>query len=224
MCLGLATFIFSVAFVSISQVINQSRYFQSALSDSNLTGQFDYSKSQAYFNNKPVQNPKIPSIDQQKYVMGDSTGTEKWIEVDLTNQRLYAYEDGYKVFDFLVSTGKWGRTPIGEFEIWIKLRYTTMSGGSKALNTYYYLPNVPFTMFFFNKDYPKWVGYGIHGTYWHDNFGHPMSHGCINMKNEEVEQLYYWAQPDLPEGKKSVNASADNPGTKIYIYGVAPKE
>lgn len=224
MCIGLAVFILSIGLITLIPEINQLKFSQQKVSQSHLSGQFDQSISEAYFNNKSVNHPSIPQTDQQRQVMGDTTGTHKWIEVDLTNQRLYAYEDGYKVFDFLVSTGKWGRTPIGTFDIWIKLRYTTMSGGNKALGTYYYLPNVPFTMFFYNTDYPKWVGYGIHGTYWHENFGHPMSHGCINMKNEEVEQLYYWAQPDLPDGKTSTTATVDNPGTKVYIYGVAPKE
>jgi len=204
--------------------LKQLAYQQSPLTLKNLTGEYQSNQQLAYFQNQTISLLNLNSDIEPKSVMGDSTGTNKWIEVDLTNQRLYAMENGEKVMDFLVSTGKWGRTPTGEFQIWIKLRFTTMSGGSKALNTYYYLPNVPYTMFFYNKDYPKWVGYGIHGTYWHDNFGHPMSHGCINMKNEEVEQLYYWAQPDLPDGKKSVSATADNPGTKIYIYGVAPKE
>jgi len=78
-------------------------------------------------------------------------------------------------------------------------------------------------MFFSNDEVPSWRGFGIHGTYWHDNFGHPMSHGCINMKTEEVEQIYYWANPELGE-KQSIHASANNPGTKIIIYGEAPNE
>ena len=61
-----------------------------------------------------------------------------------------------------------------------------MAGGSKALGTYYYLPNVPCTMYFYK-------GYGLHGTYWHNNFGHPMSHGCVNMKTEEACTLFDWA-------------------------------
>ena len=78
-------------------------------------------------------------------------------------------------------------------------------------------------MYFFNKNIPKWRGYGIHGTYWHSNFGHPMSHGCINMKTEEAQQLYYWANPNL-NGKQSIWASDDNLGTEVIIYGEAPWE
>jgi len=64
-------------------------------------------------------------------------------------------------------------------------------------------------MFFYNDQVPKESGYSLHGTYWHNNFGHPMSHGCVNMKTEEVAQLYGWVE-DL--------------GTIITIYGTAPAE
>jgi hypothetical protein len=99
-----------------------------------------------------------------------------------------------------------------------------MEGGSKALHTYYYLPKVPYTMFFYNDVVARKRGYGIHGAYWHNNFGHPMSHGCINMKPEEAGVLFEWAAPEIPQGKRSITVSADNPGTTIIIYGTAPKE
>ncbi|MCR4263224.1 MAG: L,D-transpeptidase [Candidatus Roizmanbacteria bacterium] len=188
---------------------------------------FDEEASLAIVDNKPVQIP--PSVKQAYLAVKPSSQSDvlaafdglKRIEVDLTNQRLYAYEGNNRVMDFLVSTGKWGKTPTGVFNIWIKLRSTKMEGGSKELGTYYYLPNVPFTMFFANDEIPRWRGFGIHGTYWHSNFGHPMSHGCVNMKTEEVERLYYWALPDL-QGKSSINASDENPGTPVIIYGEAP--
>lgn len=174
------------------------------------------------FNNKTCNVPAIVAeAKAQEQVLGNSSG-EKRIEIDLAQQRLYAYEGDKLVYNFVVSTGKWNRTPTGEFRIWIKLRSTKMSGGSKALGTYYYLPNVPYTMYFYNAQYPMWMGYGIHGTYWHNNFGHPMSHGCINMKTPEAEILYYWAQPELRGGVSSIRAGADNPGTRVLIYGKAP--
>lgn len=187
-----------------------------------LTGIYDKTKFSSEFEGKTLSVPKyLADVPLVANVLGDSTANKR-IEIDLTNQRLYAYEGDRKVYDFLVSTGKWGQTPTGTFDIWIKLRYTTMSGGNKALGTYYYLPNVPYTMFFYNQSIPKYRGYGIHGTYWHNNFGHPMSHGCINMKTEEVEQLYYWANP--PSTKHTTYASSTNHGTKILIYGKAPNE
>ena len=93
-----------------------------------------------------------------------------------------------------------------------------MSGRSKELGTYYYLPNVPNNMFFHQ-------GYAIHGAYWHNNFGHPMSHGCINMKIADAKTLYDWAMPVVTNPKAwSTLASAENVGTRVVIYGVAPRE
>ncbi|MFZ5881194.1 MAG: L,D-transpeptidase family protein [Chloroflexota bacterium] len=105
----------------------------------------------------------------------------RWIDVNLSQQRVYAYEGDTIVNSFLASTGTW-QTPTvtGTFKIWIKLRSTTMSGPG------YYLTNVPYTMYFHG-------GYGIHGTYWHNNFGTPMSHGCVNLRTSDAEWLFYWA-------------------------------
>lgn len=97
-----------------------------------------------------------------------------------------------------------------------------MEGGNKAWGTYYNLPNVPYTMYFYNNEVPKTRGYGIHGAYWHNNFGHPMSHRCVNMKPEESEKLYFWADPSVKGN--TTYADKDNPGTKIVIYGTAPNE
>ncbi len=200
---------------------------QGTIDPQNLSGKL-IPENTATFNNVAIPLPvqlAQENLEQPKVettVLGDSDAPKR-IEIDLTNQHLYAYEGDRQVYNFLVSTGKWARTPTGHFKIWVKLRYTKMSGGSQALGTYYYLPNVPYVMFFYGDGASQAAGFSLHGTYWHSNFGHPMSHGCINMKTSEVEQLYYWAKPDL-QGKDSVYASADNPGTDIIIYGEAPWE
>lgn len=111
----------------------------------------------------------------------DKSESGKWIEVDLSEQRLYAHEGPKTVFTATVSTGiRQYPTVTGRFTIYAKYRATRMTGPG------YDLPNVPWTMFFYR-------GYAIHGTYWHHNFGHPMSHGCINMKTTEAKWLYNWA-------------------------------
>jgi len=105
----------------------------------------------------------------------------RWIDVDLTAQSLTAYEGLTPVRTTLVSTGlPYTPTPIGQYYIEVRLRYDDMSGPG------YYLPNVPYVMYFYR-------GFGLHGTYWHANFGHPMSHGCINLPTSEAEWLYDWA-------------------------------
>lgn len=105
-----------------------------------------------------------------------------WIDINLTAQTLTAYDGPTPVNSFLVSTGKaWTPTPVGQFHIWIKLRYDDMEGPG------YYLRDVPFVMYFYG-------GYGIHGVWWHANFGHPMSHGCVNMDTAQAEWLFNWAE------------------------------
>ena len=211
-------------------VINLSLFASSApakVDPLTLKEEFNPEEKTAVFNNKEIDCAKSLITENlpeeiDKVVLGESD-VPKRLEIDLTNQRIYAYEGDKLIYNFLVSTGKWGRTPTGRFRIWTKLRYTKMSGGSKALRTYYYLPNVPYTMYFYGDEVPQSRGFGIHGTYWHNNFGHPMSHGCVNMKTEEVALLYYWADPKL-NGERSVRASNDNQGTEIIIYGETPKE
>ncbi len=106
----------------------------------------------------------------------------RWIDVDLTHQTLTAYVGQTPVRTTLVSTGlPRTSTPAGRYRIWTKLRYDDMSGPD------YYLRNVPYVMYFYR-------GYGLHGTYWHDNFGHPMSHGCVNLPTSEAEWLFNWAE------------------------------
>ena len=105
----------------------------------------------------------------------------RWIEVNLSEQRVYAWEGDVLMNSFLVSTGTWAHpTVTGTFSIWNKTRIQAMSGPG------YYLPNVPFVMYFYND-------YGFHGTYWHNNFGTPMSHGCVNLTIPDSEWLYNWA-------------------------------
>lgn len=183
-------------------------------------------ESVATFHDSDAHAPTLASLNQISRILGLTVNfpvTDKRIEVDLTNQKVYAYEGSVKVYEFLVSTGKWGRTPTGEFTIWAKVKSQLMSGGSKELHTYYYLPNVPWVMFFYNDQIAKMRGFSFHGTYWHSNFGHPMSHGCVNMKTEEAKVLYDWATPVVTNDKAWSTVTIDeNPGTKVIIYGEAP--
>jgi len=114
-------------------------------------------------------------------VPADKSKSDKWIEIDLSEQRLYAYEGQKKVFEARVSTGvRRYPTVTGRFKIYVKYRSTRMRGPG------YDLANVPWTMYFYRS-------YGIHGAYWHNNFGRPMSHGCVNMRVSEAKALFNWA-------------------------------
>ena len=123
----------------------------------------------------------IPPSSAPKPSVASSGNGTRWIDVDLTNQRVYAYEGETIVNSFIVSTGTWlTPTVTGEFKIYVKYRSSKMSGPG------YYLPDVPYIMYFHGD-------YGLHGTYWHNNFGTPMSHGCVNLKTEDAGWLYDWS-------------------------------
>jgi len=99
---------------------------------------------------------------------------EHWIDVNLSWQRAYAFEGTELARSFVISTGTWQHpTVTGEYRIYVKYRYADMAGPG------YYLPDVPYVMYFYK-------GYGLHGTYWHSNFGTPMSHGCINFTIDDA--------------------------------------
>ena len=124
----------------------------------------------------PAQPTPIPSPASPEGI-----NEERWIDVDLSKQLLTAREGSTPVHSFLVSTGLPATpTPVGQFRIWIKLRYDDMAGAG------YYIEDVPFVMYFHE-------GYGLHGVTWHSNFGHPMSHGCVNQPAEEAEWLFNFA-------------------------------
>lgn len=182
-------------------------------------GNFDESANFAVFNNRIIDYPKtslaqiIDPPKQNGQVLGTVTnsGEEKWVEVSLEQQMLRAWEGSRIIMEFPISSGKWAPTPKGTFNIWYKTRSQKMEGGSRELGTYYNLPNVPNNMFFYK-------GYAVHGAYWHNNFGQPMSHGCVNSPLSQVKELFEWTGPIVPEGVNYARASADNPGTKVFIH------
>jgi len=106
---------------------------------------------------------------------------DRWIDVDLSSQQTYAMLGDQIVNSFIVSTGRWPTVTVtGVFKIYVKYRQANMSGDD------YFLPNVPNVMYFFK-------GYGLHGTYWHNNFGTPMSHGCVNLSPADSAWLFDFA-------------------------------
>ncbi len=128
-----------------------------------------------------VGDTPVPTYSAPKEQLASSGNGARWIDVDLTNQRVYAYEGDVMVNSFVVSTGTWlTPTVTGKYKIYVKIRSGNMHGPG------YFLPDVPYIMYFHN-------GYGLHGTYWHNNFGTPMSHGCVNLRTEEAGWLFNWA-------------------------------
>ena len=129
----------------------------------------------------PTPVPALPTDVPASVVNPTGSSGERWIDVDLSNQKLVAYQGDTPVYWVTVSTGLPGTpTVTGQYHIYVKYPAQTMSGPG------YYLPDVPYVMYFYE-------GYGIHGTYWHNNFGHPMSHGCVNTPTPDAQWLYNWA-------------------------------
>lgn len=105
------------------------------------------------------------------------------IEIDLSAQRLFAWEGKKLVHSFRISTGKRSTpTPVGKFKISSKYRLNRMRGPG------YDIPDVPYAMYFYK-------GYAIHGVYWHNRFGTPVSHGCVNLPVSQARKLYNWTTP-----------------------------
>jgi lipoprotein-anchoring transpeptidase ErfK/SrfK len=111
---------------------------------------------------------------------------QRWIEIDLSEQRLIAWEGSNQAFAVTVSSGK-PATPTltGIFAIQSKHVSTRMRGEG------YNVPYVPYTMYYSG-------GYAIHGAYWHNRFGTPVSHGCVNVRVEQAQQLFDWAAVGTP--------------------------
>lgn len=186
-----------------------------------LSGVFNPTVKIGQFMGKAVTVPQdLENLASAENVLGTATGKKKKILVNLSAQKLYAYTQGMLTYTFAISSGKDNPTPIGKFNIWIKLRATDMEGGERSQDTYYNLPNVPYTMYFYNENLGKWLGYGIHGAYWQSEFGKPTSQGCVMLSVSDAATLYKWADPPT-RGSQTI-ASTQNKGTEVVIFGKAP--
>ena len=114
---------------------------------------------------------------------------EREIVVTLGGQRLWAYDGDQAVLDAWVSTGTAETpevaTPVGQWRILVKHLSETMEGVANGEE--YRVEDVPYVMYFTNE------GHALHGTYWHHNFGTPMSHGCVNLPMDVAQWMYDWA-------------------------------
>lgn len=138
-----------------------------------------------------LKSQKDISQDLQVQVAAHKTvnmsAYDKWIEVDLSEQRTTAYERATPVNSYLVATGTKGHETVqGEFAIWHKTKSQTMSGGSKADGSYYNIDNVQWVSYFYED-------YALHGAWWRKQFGYPASHGCVNMTNADAQWIFEWA-------------------------------
>ncbi|HEY4689944.1 MAG TPA: L,D-transpeptidase [Anaerolineae bacterium] len=136
--------------------------------------------------------------------------SDKWIEVNLFEQTLAAYEGDRMVYATLVSTGlPYWKTEPGLFRIWTKIKSGKMSG-REGYPDYYYLEDVPWTMYFNGS-------FALHTAYWHDRFGFPHSHGCVNLSPKDAKWLFDWATPTTGPGNWTMPTEQD-PGTWVWVH------
>ena len=152
------------------------------------------------------RSPIAPLEKELKKTQSQIRHEGKWIDVDTGDQMLRAFENDNLVMEFIVSTGPPNAPTVqGQFHIVRKYRAIDMSGPG------YYVPAVPYAMFFHG-------GYAIHGAYWHNMFGQPSGHGCVNMKPEEAKKLFEWSDPALARKAHSAQATTKNKGTLVVIH------
>lgn len=169
----------------------------------------------------PGQRLRIPPATAEASAALDASGyhqhttfpttTEKWIDVDLSEQRVVAYEGTTPVKSFIISSGLPSTpTVTGTFRIWAKVPVQDMYGGNRAAGNYYYLRNVPWVQYFYED-------YAFHGTTWHANFGRPASRGCINMSPADAQWLFEWAGPTM-DGTGWLVSDQANLGTLVVVH------
>jgi len=154
-------------------------------------------------------------IDAARRMPAWGKSGERWLDVNLSKQTLVAYDGERPVFATLVSSGEAGlddadkttATKRGIFRIHTKHVSTTMS--SDEVGEEFELRDVPYVQYFEQ-------GYALHGAYWHDRFGTPKSHGCVNLSPEDARRLFFFTEPALPSGWHGVMKALT--GTVVFIH------
>jgi lipoprotein-anchoring transpeptidase ErfK/SrfK len=172
----------------------------------------------------PADHLRPISTEELAPITPEIPSGDKRIEIDLARQSLAAYEQNQMVFQTRVSSGIPSsrptsngiptETPQGRFNIYSKMPSKHMGDGRLMQGDLnldaYELVGVPWTMFFHRLD----TGYALHGTYWHNNFGWQMSHGCVNMRNEDAKWLFRWTNPP----NYPIEIEKNGFGTQVVIY------
>jgi lipoprotein-anchoring transpeptidase ErfK/SrfK len=183
-----------------------------------LTGKQQFFRKRLHYQTKDghwIDDQHAGRIDPAKKMPGWAKNGEKWIDVNITKQVLVAYEGENAVYATLVSTGEAGledhkttkSTKRGIFRIHTKHVSVTMD--SEVVGEEFELRDVPYVQYFEE-------GYALHGAYWHDGFGQPKSHGCINLAPEDARRLFWWTEPQVPAGWHAVSKSLT--GTVVFVH------
>ena len=183
-----------------------------------LTGKQSFFQRRLHFETTDghyISDQDASRLDQAKKMPAWGKNGERWLDVNVSKQTLVAYEGTRAVFATLISTGEAGledpehtkSTKRGIFRIHTKHVSTTMD--SDTVGEEFELRDVPYVQYFEE-------GYALHGAYWHDRFGTPKSHGCINLTPEDARRLFFFTQPPLPQGWHSVMQKLT--GTVLFVH------
>ena len=183
-----------------------------------LTGKQQFFDDVLHYETKDgfwADDRSVSRIDLAKKMPGWATAGEKWLDVNITKQVMVAYEGTKPVYATLVSTGEAGlsdpettkSTTRGIFRIHTKYRTATMA--SALSGEEFELRDVPYVQYFEK-------GYALHAAYWHDKFGMPKSHGCINLAPEDARRIFFWTEPQVPSTWHG--AALANKGTVLFVH------
>jgi hypothetical protein len=158
----------------------------------------------------PSHDMRLVPEDELSVLSPEVPDEEKSIIVDLPNQLVSAFEGENLVFSERCSSGAKGtETPKGEFRTYHKGPSVHMSNQGDAIENIYNLPGVPWCAFFTG------AGNAFHGTYWHNDYGRPRSHGCVNLPSEAAKFLYRWTRPNVPPDEDYIHRPGE--GTRVQI-------
>ncbi|WP_081865072.1 L,D-transpeptidase [Chondromyces apiculatus] len=183
-----------------------------------LTGKQQFFGGKLHYETKDgawVDDRHAGRIDAAKKMPAWGKNGEKWLDINLTKQVLVAYEGTKAVYATLISSGEAGladhegttATRKGIFRIHTKHVSITMD--SDTVGEEFELRDVPYVQYF--QD-----GYALHGAYWHDSFGRPKSHGCINLAPEDARRIFWWTEPQVPPGWHGAARSLT--GTVVFVH------
>ena len=162
-----------------------------------------------------LKEENLVRIEPMRQRPGWATDGRSWVDVSILKQALVAYEGQKPVYVTLVSTGADGlgdpkethSTPRGQFLVHTKHVTATMSGDE--IGDEFDLRDVPYVQYFQE-------GYAFHAAYWHDSFGRPRSHGCVNLSPLDARWLFHWTDPPVPQGWHG--AMSLRQGTLVHIH------
>ena len=167
--------------------------------------------------NQWVEQSTVGRVDVDPPPEGVPAGV-KWIEVDIYEQTIAAYEGERMVYASLISSGRTGTaTPPGLYQLWAKIREGKMSNPNApdGSPSYYYIEDVPWTMYFHQA-------YALHAAFWHDNFGFTQSHGCVNLSPRDALWFFNWTDPPISDDAGELYIGSGMPNTWVWVHYTPP--